>query len=85
MIDLNMLLTAMLLHDNSGDMIDIDVKHCYVVTHLSSLPVMFSQNDPCTNAGMGSTLSFNGTVECDACVMDGEEALFGAVGALSGG
>ncbi|BFZ06803.1 hypothetical protein BsWGS_09842 [Bradybaena similaris] len=42
------------------------------------------ENDECTNAGRGSNLTMQGTVECDASAMDGQSLLFGAVGALSG-
>jgi len=39
---------------------------------------------PLTNAGTGSSMTQAGTVECDACVMDGSSGRFGAVGALTG-
>ena len=35
-------------------------------------------------AGTGSNLTYNGFVECDASIMDGESQSFGSVGALKG-
>ncbi|XP_015924275.1 threonine aspartase 1 [Parasteatoda tepidariorum] len=40
------------------------------------------ENCPLTNAGIGSNLTFNGVVECDAGIMDGKNLNFGSVGAL---
>lgn len=34
--------------------------------------------------GYGSNLTFEGTVECDAAIMDGRTGDFGSVGAVSG-
>ncbi|KAJ3195979.1 taspase, threonine aspartase, 1 [Irineochytrium annulatum] len=42
------------------------------------------ESDPHPNAGHGSNLTREGTVECDASIMEGSRGAFGAVGALSG-
>ncbi|VVC94052.1 unnamed protein product [Leptidea sinapis] len=41
------------------------------------------ENSPLTNAGYGSNLSWNGLVECDASIMNGQTLHFGACGAVS--
>ena len=45
---------------------------------------MVFQDAELSNAGRGSNLTLNGSVECDASVMEGEQSLFGAVGCVSG-
>lgn len=42
------------------------------------------KDDPSTNAGRGSNFTEDGSVECDASVMDGNSGAFGAVGAVPG-
>jgi beta-aspartyl-peptidase (threonine type) len=46
--------------------------------------VMRLEDDPLFNAGLGSVLTADGTVEMDASVMDGAELRAGAVAAVSG-
>ncbi|GAX85469.1 hypothetical protein CEUSTIGMA_g12885.t1 [Chlamydomonas eustigma] len=48
---------------------------CDAIKHL--------EDDPITNAGVGSNLTFEGYVQCDASIMSGD-GLFGAVGAVHG-
>lgn len=42
------------------------------------------EDSPLTNSGLGSNLTLEGKVECDASIMDGTDATFGAIGACSG-
>ncbi|KAJ7287827.1 asparaginase [Mycena rebaudengoi] len=42
------------------------------------------EDSPLLNAGYGSNLTLDGTVECDAALMDGRTGDFGSVGAISG-
>ncbi|KAJ6625457.1 asparaginase [Mycena sp. CBHHK59/15] len=42
------------------------------------------EDSPLLNAGYGSNLTLDGTVECDAAIMDGLTGHFGSVGAVSG-
>jgi beta-aspartyl-peptidase (threonine type) len=46
--------------------------------------VVVLENDPQFNAGLGSVLTAEGTVEMDASVMTGHDLAAGAVGAVSG-
>ena len=36
------------------------------------------------SSGTGSNLTYDGSVECDASIIEGENQLFGSVGALRG-
>jgi len=46
--------------------------------------VALLEDSAITNAGFGSNLTWEGTVECDASAMDGTSRLWGAVGAVNG-
>jgi beta-aspartyl-peptidase (threonine type) len=46
--------------------------------------VIVLEDDPAFNAGLGSVLTEDGTIEMDASVMDGEALRAGAVGAIRG-
>ena len=59
--------------------------HMYLPTYLPFMMTLLCfQNADCTNAGVGSNLAIDGSVECDASIMDGKTLLFGAAGAISG-
>ncbi|KAL3872921.1 hypothetical protein ACJMK2_036096 [Sinanodonta woodiana] len=49
-----------------------------------TVAIQYLEDSPLTNAGHGSNLTLDETVECDASIMDGQSLLHGAVGALSG-
>src|SRR4051794_12981001 len=50
-----------------------------------SLAISVLEDSEYTNAGLGSNLTENGTVECDACITSGTfNGLYGSVGAVMG-
>ena len=46
--------------------------------------IAYLEDNPLTNAGIGSNLCFDGTIECDASLMNGQNLNWASVGALSG-
>lgn len=62
------------------DMLLQNISAVEAITHA----MVIIENSPLTNAGIGSNLTFNGIVECDASIMDGKTLHYGAVGSLSG-
>ncbi|KAF8306998.1 N-terminal nucleophile aminohydrolase [Clavulina sp. PMI_390] len=48
------------------------------------LAISSLEDDPILNAGLGSNLTMQGQVECDASIMVGSDATFGSVAAVSG-
>ncbi|KAJ7217878.1 nucleophile aminohydrolase [Mycena pura] len=46
--------------------------------------ISFLEDSSLLNAGCGSNLTLDGTVECDAAIMDGQTCDYGSVGAVSG-
>ncbi|KIJ19133.1 hypothetical protein PAXINDRAFT_54814, partial [Paxillus involutus ATCC 200175] len=68
---------------------------CTAALHAASRPgadalsiveeaIAILEDEECLNAGYGSNLTLDGTVECDAAIMDGRTSDFGSVGAVSG-
>ncbi|ORX59538.1 N-terminal nucleophile aminohydrolase [Hesseltinella vesiculosa] len=49
-----------------------------------SAAIAILEDDQVTNAGYGSNLTLHASVECDASLMDGQTAAFGAVAAVPG-
>ncbi|XP_020526606.1 putative threonine aspartase isoform X3 [Amborella trichopoda] len=67
------LAAASILSKESGECIDA-----------ASAAIKVLEDDASTNAGRGSNLTEDGSVECDASIMDGHSGAFGAVGAVPG-
>ncbi|GAB6021704.1 taspase, threonine aspartase, 1 [Chamberlinius hualienensis] len=60
------------------------LKKGYSAVTAAATAVETLENSPLTNAGIGSNLCTDETVECDASIMDGQSLHFGAVGAVRG-
>ncbi|XP_070578273.1 threonine aspartase 1-like isoform X3 [Ptychodera flava] len=60
------------------------IEECKSSLEAVTAAVAVLEDSPCTNAGIGSCLTLEGSVECDASVMDGKTFGYGAVGAVAG-
>ncbi|THV02437.1 asparaginase [Dendrothele bispora CBS 962.96] len=59
------------------------ISHASTPLELVEEAISALENDPSLNAGHGSNLTIDGTVECDAALME-DSGRFGSVGAVSG-
>ncbi|KAH6913791.1 asparaginase [Coprinopsis sp. MPI-PUGE-AT-0042] len=61
---------------------DPDSSRCTALDMAESA-IQLLEDNPYLNAGLGSNLTLDGTVECDAAIMEGASMGFGSVGAAS--
>lgn len=58
------------------------LKNDHTALEVAKSMIKFLEDCPQTNAGIGSNLTNNGIVECDASIMDGATHQFAGVGAV---
>ena len=88
----NVSLLAGFMNLASTDMIlafgDTNFRDMIFLTHqyytLYDNILYYCQDSPLTNAGVGSNLTLDGTVEGDASIMEGNTLQYAAVGAIPG-